>query len=204
MHTTCGRGLSQVLLLLLSVSASGMAPAQNADLLVADFDNGKIETVQGLAIVVMADEQFGGTSDARLTLIDPGAERSRSALRISFRITGDFANPFSGVWALLGSEGLPTDVSAYRGVRFHARSKEGTFLAGVGQFSGQSAFYLAPFETQPEWTVVELPFDRFRRAMPRNDGSVLVPTNAVSIAFNVSSQLRGQFDLDIDRVQLYR
>ncbi|MGH9348044.1 MAG: CIA30 family protein [Vicinamibacterales bacterium] len=181
-----------------------MAPAQNADLLVADFDNGKIETVQGLAMVVMADEQFGGTSDARLTLIHPGAERSRSALRIFFRITGDFANPFSGVWALLGSEGLPTDMSAYRGVRFHARSKEGTFLAGVGQFSGQSAFYLAPFETRPEWTVVELPFDQFRRAMPRNDGSVLAPTNAVSIAFNVSSQLRGQFDLDIDRVQLYR
>jgi hypothetical protein len=178
-------------------------------MVVADFDGGKVETVKGLALVVLADEQLGGTSTANLAVFKPGATGSKGALRISFNITAAFPAPFDGVWALLGTDGMPTDLSAYRGVRFQARSKNGTFLAGVGQYAGRTAFYLAPFDVTPEWASVEIPFDKFKLmpppgAPPAANPAPLVPNGVVSLTFNISSQLRGQFDLEIDQVELYR
>jgi hypothetical protein len=178
-------------------------------MVVADFDDGKVETAKGLALVVLADEQLGGTSTANLAVFKPGATGSKGALRISFNITSAFPAPFGGVWALLGTDGMPTDLSTYRGVRFQARSKNGTFLAGVGQYAGRTAFYLAPFDVTPEWAVVEIPFDKFKLmpppgAPPAANPAPLVPNGVVSLTFNISSQLRGQFDLEIDQVELYR
>jgi hypothetical protein len=194
---------------LLSLICVTSVHAQRENMVVADFDGGRVETVPGLALVVLADEQLGGTSTANLVVFNPGATGSKGALRISFNITSAFPAPFDGVWALLGTDGMPTDVSAYRGVRFQARSKNGTFLAGVGQFAGRTAFYIAPFDVTPEWAIVEIPFEKFRLmpppgAPPAANPAPLVPNGVVSLTFNVSPQLRGQFDLEIDQVELYR
>jgi len=63
---------------------------------------------------------------------------------------------------------------------------------------------MAPFETRPEWTLVEIPFDKFQRVPPTGSGSALVPKDVVSIGFGGTPQMRGQFDLDIDRLEIYR
>lgn len=204
-----GRARAALCWSLLSLICAAPAHAQSQNMVVADFDDGKVETVKGLALVVLADEQLGGTSTANLAVFTPGATASKGALRISFNITSAFPAPFDGVWALLGTDGMPTDVSAYKGVRFQARSKNGTFLAGVGQYAGRTAFYLAPFDVTPEWAVVEIPFDKFKLmpppgAQPAANPAPLVPNGVVSLTFNISSQLRGQFDLEIDQVELYR
>src|SRR4051794_5567100 len=150
MHSRYGCGVAS-LSMLLAVLATGPARAQDAkpggSLLIADFDGGKVETVNavgGFALAPITDEQMGGTSEARMTPSKPGAQGSRGAAQMSFRVTDDFPRPFAGAWALLGP---PTDLTAYKGLRFYARSKgEGkTFLAGIGQFTGgQSANYMAP------------------------------------------------------------
>jgi hypothetical protein len=201
------RGISSLFLLLLGCFAGAAASwAQNSNLLIADFEGGKLETMSSLALAAITDEQLGGTSEARLTLTQPGAQASRGALRISFRMAEGFAYPFAGVWALLGTEGLATDLSAYRGLRFYARSgsEGGAFLAGVGQFTGQSANYMAPFEAKPEWTLVELPFDKLQRTFPPGKAPAFVPQNVVSVGFSAASRLRGQFDLEIDQLELYK
>ncbi len=195
--------MKTLILLFLLVAGAG-ARAQSGNLMVADFEGGKVETVQGLALVPFTDEQLGGTSEARLTLSHPGADGSRGALQISFRITGDFPMPFGGVLAMLGPEGLATDLTSHKGVRFYARSKEKVFFASVGQFRGQAIRYMAPFETKPEWTLVELPFDKFQRVPPAGSPSPLVPKDVVAIGFGGAPQMRGQFDLDIDRLEIYR
>jgi hypothetical protein len=191
-----------------AASAGQGAEASGASLTIADFEAGKSETTRGLAMIVLADEQLGGTSTARLTTVKPGAGGSRGALRIAYQITGDFKVPFDGVWALMGSDGMPTDLTAYKGLRFQARSKGGTFVAGVGQFAGRTALYTTPFEVTPEWTRIELPFDRFRRTNPMGptapDAPALVAKDVVSVNFSVASTSRGQFDLEIDQVEIYR
>lgn len=198
-----------LLLLAFSLVAGGASRVQHGPLVIADFDGEKIETRSGLSLWPFADEQFGGTSEARTTLIHPGANASRGALRIVFRVTEEFAAPFAGAWAMVGPEGLATDLSAYRGVRFYARSKErGAFTAGVVRFPGQVTRYMTPFETRSDWTVVELPFDKFRKVppagTPATDEALLVTNDVTAIGFSVAPQLRGQFELDVDRIELYR
>jgi len=204
------RGVSALFLFpfLLPLGAAAWAQdgkPQGGSLAIADFEGGKLETLSGLALAAITDEQLGGTSEARLTLTHPGAQGSRGALRISFLMTDGFPRPFAQVSALLGKEGLATDMSAYRGLRFQARSKGGTFFAGVGQFSGQAVSYRAPFEIKPEWTLVEIPFDTLKRYYPpASTPSAFVPKDLVTIDFSAGSQLRGQFDLEIDQLELYK
>ena len=200
-----GRGASSVVLLLAWLFAGTAAPAQDGNLVVADFEGGKVETLLGLALIVIADEQLGGLSEARLALSHPGAQASRGAMRISFRVADGFAYPFSSVWAILGAEGLATDLSAYRGLRFYARSQGGTFQAGVGQFSGgQPKRYMASFEAKPEWTLVEVPFDKLQLSPPTGAASAFVPKDLTSIGFSAPSRLRGEVDLEIDQLEVYK
>jgi Complex I intermediate-associated protein 30 (CIA30) len=186
----------------------GMAQSQTQ--VIADFDSGKTATVSGLALWPYSDEQFGGTSEAPVTLIHPGADSARGAARLSFTVTTDSAMPFAGVWAMVGPEGLASDLSAFRGVRFYARSKDATaFVAGIVRFPGVIVRYAAPLEIRSDWTLVELPFDRFqassRPGAPDASGPPpMDPKDITSIGVSVAPRLQGQFELDIDRIELDR
>jgi len=183
------------------------APPQPATRVIAAFDGQRLESETGLAIWPYADEQLGGTSVARVTLIHPGADRSRGAMRVSLHVTNDFPTPFAGAWAMVGPEGLATDLSAYDGVRFFARSRERTtFRAGIVRFPGQLKRYVAPFEAGPEWTMVDLPFAAFKVVPPPGgpaDDSPLDPKDITSIGVTTGLQQIGEFELDIDHIELY-
>lgn len=199
-----GRVISSCFLVVLPLFADTGSAAQADNLMIADFDSAKVETVAGLALPVLADEQLGGTSSAQLTLIHPGAQGSQGALHISFRVEDGFARPFSAVVALLGAEGLAADLSAYRGVRFYARSRGGAFSADVARFAGRTMRYSTPLEVKPEWTLVELPFGKFTGGAPPDNPTPLVPKDVISVGFSVAPGERGQFDLDVDQVEIYK
>jgi len=182
---------------------------QTDTLRIADFDGANLESRSGLAVWPYADDQFGGTSDAKVTPIRPGARASRGALHVAFRVTDDWAMPFAGVWMIVAKDAQPTDLAAYRGIRFFARSKNGgAFAAGIIQFRGGLRRYFAEFGTTSDWTLVELPFEKFKLSAPA-PGS---PTNIgsmdgkdiTSIGVSVAPERRGQFELDIDEVECYR
>jgi Complex I intermediate-associated protein 30 (CIA30) len=200
------------LLLLVACAIAAAAPAQRVQpdrLVIADFEGGKAETVSGLALWLYTDEQFGGTSEARASIIHPGADGSRGALRVAFHVTNDARASFAGAWAMVGPEGLATDLSAYKGVRFYARSKDGSaFTAGIVRFAGAIIRYTAPFEVRPEWTLVELPFDAFRPVPPPGAPAAAGPPmdarDVTSIGVSVAPQRRGDLELDLDRLEVYR
>lgn len=203
-HSRYGHPVSIGCVLVFLLAAWPATAAHGGNLMLADFEGERVESVRGLALPVVADEQFGGTSTARLTLIHPGAQASHGALRISFVIADGVARPFSSVSVLMGDESLATDLSAYRGLRFYARSGRGNFLASVGRFTGRFVRYMAPFPVKPEWTLVELPFDKFTPVPPAAKDAALVPADVVSVGFSVASDLRGQLDLEIDQVEVYK
>jgi hypothetical protein len=182
-------------------------PPKNENLLIADFEQGKAETLAGLSWVTFADEQLGGASSAQSTVAQPGAQGSQGALRVSFKLASGFQSPFTSVWALLGKEGLATDLSTYRGLRFYARSNAGTYMASVGQFiAGRSMRAMAPIEVKPDWTLVEVPFEKFARMPPPPAGANMPPVSkdVVSIGIQVMSPTPGQFDIEIDQVEVYK
>lgn len=204
MHSRYGRVVARCCLLVLPLVIGGAATAQGGDRMIADFEGAKVETVTGLALPVLADEQLGGNSTAQLTLIHPGAHASKGALRISFKVEDGFAAPFSAVVALLGDEGLATDLSAYRGVRFYARSRAGAFNADVARFAGRAIRYSTPLEVKAEWTLVELPFEKFIGGAPPDKPGPLAPKDVISVGFSLAPPQRGQFDLEVDQVEIYK
>jgi Complex I intermediate-associated protein 30 (CIA30) len=193
-------------MLLLAVGPE--AQERGGPLVVADFDGGKPETNAGLALWIYCDEQLGGTSDARVTLINPGAGKSRGAVRLSFRVTDDFRMAFASVWAMVGPEGLATDLSAYKGVRFYARSKDAlAFTAGLVRFDRQIKRYTTPVTLEADWSLVELTFDKFQQVPVPGaavDASPLDPKDVTSFGIGVAPKLRGHFDIEIDRIEFYR
>jgi hypothetical protein len=196
------------LVIALAGALAAAARAQTNTLVIADFDGAKIEGRSGLAIWLYTDEQFGGTSEARATLIHPGADGTAGALHLAFRVTDDSRMAFAGAWAFPHPQGLTTDLSAYRGLRFTARSKDGTaFTAGIVRFDAAILRYTAPFEVKPEWTAVDLPFTTFK-GMAGPPGTPPVPpmdgTKITSIGVGVAPQRRGAVELDIDRLEAYR
>jgi hypothetical protein len=192
-----------------AIDGGEIALLQTDALRIADFDGAKLESRSGLAVWPYADDQFGGTSDVKVTLIRPGARASRGALHVAYRVTDDWATPFAGVWMIVGKEAQSTDLTAYRGIRFFARSKNGgAFAAGIIQFRGILRRYFAEFETTSDWTQVELPFEKFKLSgpppgSPANTASI-DGKDITSIGVSVAPQRRGQFELDIDEIECYR
>lgn len=211
-HSGYGRIWSSCFVLLAALAGGVAARAQSANLVIADFESGKAETAAGLAMPVLADEQFGGNSGGDLSIVRPGAQGSGHALRVTFKIADGFVTPFTSVWAMLGNEGLATDLSAYKGLRFYVRSPGGSFAAGIGRYvTGRSTRHVVPIEVKPEWTLVELPFEKFAATSPGgrpgaspNELAPFAPTSVTSIGFNVSPQSRGQFELEIDQLEAYK
>ena len=198
-----------LVLLFVTFFVDGAARVQPDSLLLADFDADTIQIKPGLPLWLFTDEQFGGSSEVVASLQRPGTGGSRGALRLSFRLVQDFANPFAGAWAYVGPEGLATDLSAWRGLRFHARSAHATaFSAGVIRFGGMVRRYGTPFETKPEWTLVELPFDRFQELGPGGAPAAkpepLSTKDITAVGFSVVPKLVGEFVMDIDRLEFYR
>lgn len=194
---------------LIAVTILCAAAAQQNGMIVSTFDGDRIETRSGLALWIFTDEQFGGTSSGSAVIIRPGAGGSRGALRVEFRVTEDARNPFASVWAMVAARAAPTDLSSYRGVRFHARGADRrAFTAGIVRYSGLPKRYMASFEVFPGWNVVELPFDTFREltiaGTPVEGAPPLGPDAITSVGFSVARELRGAYALDIDNLEFYR
>ena len=208
------RAVSRLFLLAcaIALAAAGEARAQDKKAgqkesgpsMVADFEGERVENADGLALAPLADEQYGGNSETGLSLIHPGTQGSRGAVRISFRIAAGSPYPFASVFVMLGPEGLPTDLSAYRGLRFYARSREKSFLTGLSQHAGRTTRYLARFEAKPEWSLVEVPFANLKPDPQAEKPPAFAPKGVMSVEFGMGSGQPGQVDLDIDQVEFYK
>ena len=93
-----------------------------------DFEDSNLEAGPGLNWIVIADDQLGGSTEARISNRSDGAAGTKRSLRFEGVTRGGTPRPFAGVFAPLDGEGLLVDLSAYRGVRFQAPPMIRTWL----------------------------------------------------------------------------
>jgi len=194
---------------LASVTLLCSVAAQQGSLIISDFEGDRIEIRSGLALWIFTDEQFGGTSHGSAEIVRPGAAGSHGALRLKFQVTGDARNPFASVWAMVAPQAAATDLSSYRGVRFHARGKNPeAFTAGLVRYAGMPTRYQAPFKVLTEWSVVELPFEKFGELTLTGTllagAPALAPDGITSVGFSVVRELQGHYELEVDNLEFYR
>lgn len=196
--------LCYILVLLLPLLACASSTMRSGSLPIDDFEDGDLESRVGLAWMPLADDQLGGNSQLNLAIARPGANGSRAALRITGKVAEGFQFPFAGVWALTHKDGLPNDLSAYRGIRFYARGPAGAFQAGLRRSQGrQGVGFVSRFEVKPEWTLVELPFAQLQRYPPVGPAVEFSAKDILLVGISTVGRFQGEVQLEIDEVVLY-
>jgi imidazolonepropionase-like amidohydrolase len=135
--------------------------------LISDFDGGKITSRYGRGWVVTTDQLRGGQSVAKMKLIEPGAQDSAGALKITGTVKGGFAYPWAGVLFFPGDKPMvgARDYSGKKTLTFRARGDGGTFDVMV--FAGPSVKAAAMpiirhFKAGSRWHKVSLPLKSFQ------------------------------------------
>lgn len=187
------------------VSAPMEAQGQAAQkpLVVDDFEDGDFEASSGLSWVTFSDEQFGGSSQARIEVIEGGAASSRRALRFSGRTTTETERKLAAVWVPVAAEGLPKDLSAYDGIRFFARGDGQTYRAGLRRGRARLANYTHNFVAPKEWTQFEVPYGELAENAQGATPEDWTPEDISWLGFSVPTDFLGTFALEIDSIEFY-
>ncbi len=146
----------------LAVVAEGAPVLQIDDGLIADFDNGNIDSVFGSGWMLSTDDMIGGSSTAAMTVAEAGADGSAGAMRVDGTIAGTGPARWAGPMFFPGvSQFAPANLSEHSGISFMVRGDGQPvaimmFAVSLGQVPSQQ--YAG---TSDEWTRVELRFEDF-------------------------------------------
>jgi len=188
-------------LLLLPPAAQAQSAAGR--LLVDDFEDGDLEATSGLSWVAFSDDQFGGSSEARIEVVDGGAAGSRRGLRFSGRTGGETERKIAAVWVPIAAEGLPKDLSGYDGIRFFARGDGQSFRAGLRRGIQRLSNYTYAFTAPKEWTRIEIPYGELAKNPQGATTADWTPEDISWVGFSVPMDYLGPFVLEIDQVEFY-
>ena len=167
-----------------------------------DFEDGDKEAAAGVGWIVIADDQVGGASSARIGMTAPGARGSKYAMRLEGTTAEGFPVPFAGAWVGINADGWARDISAFDGIRFRARGDGNSYRAGLRR-TGVNFNFVHAFVAPKQWTLVEVPFDGLRPVPPSDPPPEWSPEDVGWIGFSSGSGSVGEFLLEIDDVELY-
>jgi len=169
-----------------------------------DFEDLDLEAATGLSWMTIGDWLMGGasTGDIAAVRLPPGS-RSRGALRLTGHLRKGASFPFAGVWTALREDGVPRDLTGYRGMRFRARGTPGSYLVGVRRTDGKSsANLMAPVTVTSDWTDVEVGFGELQQ-LPKSASAMTFAASGVAwIGFTSGRDTPRDFQLEIDDVGL--
>lgn len=162
-------------------------------ILVSDFEDGTAASGLGSGWNETTDAMIGGASTVDLAVVEGGADGSAHALRI----TGDVAPgaPVSWAGAILfpGARPMePVDLSATRGLGFHARGAGAAFQVFVFTRGGGQAPAARPFAVREVWDEVFLPWEAFPGVDPAEITAIVIAAGPAP----------GPFELLVDGVML--
>jgi len=170
---------------------------------IADFENGKTAIPGGSDWHTFSDKQPGGTSWARVLNVPDGANHTQRALRIEGKLTSQFIYPYAGAQAFFREGGIPEDVRKYTGIQFWVRGDGHSYSAAVITAAVTDYDYFsAPFRTNSDWTLVEIPFSQLKQTIPWGKRVQWTGTDARGIAFD-GQAFNGDFWFQVDEVRFY-
>jgi hypothetical protein len=179
---------------LLLAGSSIIASRPGRVLTIDDFEDADQRAASGLSWIRIADDLMGGASSVALDVVAAGTGSGRA-----LRVRGDVAEAgFAGAWVALDGRARATDLSDFAGIRVRIRGDR-VVQVGLRAGAGAGFNYMAPVEPTPDWTTVELPFDRLQGL--GKDVPAMDRTSARWLGLSVGRA--GHFQFDVDAVELY-
>lgn len=129
---------------------------------ISDFDGEQIAAAFGAGWQVSTDTLFGGSSEAKMQLIKPGAAGSGGALEIAGTIKPGAPFPWAGAMFFPASPPMsPANVSNFTEIVFHARGdgREYQVMVFAGALGNIPA--AQPFKADAEWREQVIPLNAF-------------------------------------------
>ena len=159
---------------------------------ISDFDGTAVSGEFGSGWQVYTDTLMGGTSDARMRLIKPGAAGSAGALEITGTIRAGVPYPWAGAMFFPGPAPMAAaDVSRFKEIVFHVRGDGREYQLMVFSTELGNIPAVQPFTAGAEWGEQVIPLKAFG----------ISGANLRGILFSAGAA-PGAFSLAIDQVRL--
>ncbi|MEL7450845.1 MAG: amidohydrolase family protein, partial [Pseudomonadota bacterium] len=171
-----------------SASVGDTLPAQ-----LGTFDQ-DLSAPEGFAWAPTTDSMMGGSSEASLSHVSPGADASGGALLVDTEVFMDFPYPWAGAYLAVIPEGRTGDLSAWAAVEFDVRGTPGNYRLMLFSTNLFGAPPTGHFDVAQEWTRVSVPVDRF-------SGYKAGQFTGMAIA---TPMAQGQYKFEIDNVTLVK
>lgn len=159
---------------------------------ISDFDGAGVTASFGAGWSISTDTMMGGSSEAKMDLVKPGAVGSAGALGVTGTIKPGSPFPWAGAMFFPASAPMaPADVSKFTEIVFHARGdgREYNLMIFATELGNTPA--VQPFTAGPEWREHVIPLKAFG----------VNGANLRGILFSAGSA-PGAFSLAIDEVRL--
>ena len=129
---------------------------------ISDFEDGRVSAAFGTGWQVSTDSMMGGSSEATMDVVKPGAGGSAGALQVTGEIKGGAPFAWAGAMFFPATTPMsPVDFSKFKELVFWARGdgREYQLMMFATQFGNipQSQ----PFAAGPEWREVVIPLKAF-------------------------------------------
>lgn len=143
-------------------AAADAAPRGSESGLVSDFDAGTMATTFGAGWSVTDDKMAQGRSEARLAVVDGGANGSAKALEITGQISDAVPYAWAGAMFSPGATMMaPVNLSSKREIRFWARGDGQSYRVMVFAQSKGMVPQSRSFVAAPEWKEYVFPLADF-------------------------------------------
>lgn len=158
---------------------------------ISDFENGKVLADFGAGWMPSTDAMMGGTSSAKSSVVQGGANQTQHAVKVSGNVQ-DKQPAFSGMMFAPGDIPMqPKDISDYKTLRFWAKGNDTDYR--VMLFFQKRGFNpsVKTFKAAKNWTEYRFPISAFDKC----DG-----TDVLGVWFG--SEKAGAFEFEIDELAL--
>ena len=160
---------------------------------ISDFDDGEASAAFGMPWQISTDSMMGGGSQAKMTIVKPGANGTAGALEITGEIKAGAPFPWAGAMFFPSSPPMtPVDLSKFTELVFFARGDGRSYQVMMFATRFGNIPMAQPFTPGPDWKEHVIPL----KAFSNMDG-----TDVRGILFSADNT-PGTFRLGIDGVRL--
>jgi beta-glucosidase len=167
------------------------APAGSESGVVSTFDDGKVAANYG-SWITGSDAMQGGKSNAKMEVMDGGAENSKGALRVTGEVIPGVPFLWAGALFVPGTSPVdPVNLSSKKVINFWAKGDGKTYAVALGTQSRQNQMpAIKTFVAGAEWKQYSFPISAFD-----TEGQ-----DVTNLAFAQSSV--GKFEFEIDQLEI--
>lgn len=177
-----------------------------------DFEDNDFISNWNTKWIEMTDKYAGGNSISKIQINDEGADNSKRCLKITGKVTTQFAYGFAGIYANFDpasfepTSGNPVDLSKFQGIQFYAKGDGNKYRINfVTDNIKDFDYFMFLFSASEDWKLIKIPFKELKQfgfgAPSKWTGKDVQGIQILTFTF--PGMALDSFELNIDKISFY-